>query len=285
MKLAGAPISWGVCEVPGWGLQLPAERVLDDMTALGLTATEAGPPGFLPDDPFERSSLLGPRRLHLVGAFVTAMLHERTRRAAELASIEEQASALAAAGGEVLVIAAATGSTGYDTGRDLDDAGWTALFDGLDAVAAIAVSRHLVMAVHPHWGTLIERGAHIDRFLAGCRHGLCLDTGHIALGGADPLAVARSAGDRVRHVHLKDVDAALASDVRAGTIDYAAAVRRGLFTALGDGVARIGDVLAHLRARGYAGWYVLEQDVMLDAPPDVPPPWIARSLAYARAHA
>ena len=27
-RLASAPISWGVCEVPGWGLELPVDRVL-----------------------------------------------------------------------------------------------------------------------------------------------------------------------------------------------------------------------------------------------------------------
>ena len=27
-RIAGAPISWGVCEVPGWGYQLTPERVL-----------------------------------------------------------------------------------------------------------------------------------------------------------------------------------------------------------------------------------------------------------------
>ena len=47
-NIAGAPISWGVCEVPGWGHQLPVDRVLREMAASGLTATELGPAGFLP---------------------------------------------------------------------------------------------------------------------------------------------------------------------------------------------------------------------------------------------
>ena len=47
-RLGGAPISWGVCEVPGWGVMLPASRVLDEMHGLGITATELGAPGFLP---------------------------------------------------------------------------------------------------------------------------------------------------------------------------------------------------------------------------------------------
>ena len=30
-KVAGAPISWGVCEVSGWGYQLGPDRVLKEM--------------------------------------------------------------------------------------------------------------------------------------------------------------------------------------------------------------------------------------------------------------
>jgi len=56
-RIAGAPISWGVCEVPGWGVQLSADRVLAEMRALGLTATERGPAGFLPGDPEEAGGL------------------------------------------------------------------------------------------------------------------------------------------------------------------------------------------------------------------------------------
>ena len=50
MKIAGAPISWGVCEVPGWGYQMSPERVLTEMKEIGLTATEFGPQGWLPVD-------------------------------------------------------------------------------------------------------------------------------------------------------------------------------------------------------------------------------------------
>ena len=76
VKLAGAPISWGVCEVPGWGLQLSPQRVFNEMQDLGLVATEAGPPGFLPADAYAARSLLRMHHLGLVGGFVTAVLHD-----------------------------------------------------------------------------------------------------------------------------------------------------------------------------------------------------------------
>ena len=50
IRIAAAPISWGVCEVPGWGHQMNADRVLGEMAALGVEATEFGPLGFLPED-------------------------------------------------------------------------------------------------------------------------------------------------------------------------------------------------------------------------------------------
>ena len=285
MKLAAAPISWGVSEVPDWGLQLAPERVLADMRALGVHATEAGPPGFLPADPAEARALLDSRGLCLVGGYVTAVLHESARRADELASVKRQARWLAAGGAEFIVLAPVLAQSGYSGAAEIPDAAWPTLFEGIDRVAEIADSSDLGVAVHPHWGTAIERPRHIERFLKETAHALCLDTGHIALGGADPLKVARDAGPRVRHVHLKDVDGALGARVRDGSLLYNDAVRAGLFRPLGEGVARISDVLEELRKTGYAGWYVLEQDVMLDREPAASPPeWIARSAAYARKH-
>lgn len=283
MKLAGAPISWGVCEVPGWGHQLAPARVLADARALGLTAIEAGPPGFLPADAGAARDALAASGLTLVGGFLTAVLHERALLDAELAFLERQARWLRDAGGEVIVLAAASGRAGYESVLWLERGEWVALFEGLARAVAIAERAGLRLAVHPHVGTAIERAEHIERFLSGCDVPLCLDTGHAYVGGADPARLAREARDRVRHVHLKDADQVLAAAVRDRTMAYADAVRRGLYRPLGDGAAGIADVLRALR--GYGGWGVLEQDVMLDQTSDDPRPAIARSLAFARAHA
>jgi len=284
VKLAAAPISWGVSEVPGWGLQLAPDRVLAEMHALGMAATEAGPPGFLPDDAAAARALLARHGLSLVGGFVTAVLHDPVRRAVELASVDRQAAWLAAGGAEILVLAAATGRAGYAETDEISDAGWRELFASLDEADAIARRHGLALAVHPHYGTVIETAAQVERLLEGCAHGLCLDTGHVALGGADPVRISELAGARVRHVHLKDVHPDLAPRVRERRIDYAAGVRAGLYVQLGKGIARIADVLGHLRGAGYRGWYVLEQDVMLDRVPAGPPEDIQRSVNFVRRH-
>src|SRR5215216_6776212 len=104
-RLAGAPISWGVCEVPGWGRQLAPERVLAEMASLGLKATELGPAGYLPSDPAKLRALLERHGLAPVGAFVPLVLHEPSRDGV-LRAADAIAGALAAAGAELFVAAA-----------------------------------------------------------------------------------------------------------------------------------------------------------------------------------
>lgn len=280
-RIAGAPISWGVCEAPGWGFQMEAERVLREAAGLGLTAVEAGPDGFLPPDPEKMSGLLSGHGLELVGGFVPAVLHRREARDSELASVERQARLFAAAGASVLVLAADTDQEGYEESAGLSDNEWEEMFETLAMVEEIGARHGLSVVLHPHYGTEIERPEQVQRFLEGCDTALCLDTGHSMVGGGDPVELAESAAGRIRHVHLKDVDQGLAERVVAGTLDYEKAVRDGLYRPLGDGDVDVRRVLEVMDGAGFDGWYVLEQDIMLEAEPDDgPADEVGRSLAF-----
>jgi inosose dehydratase len=265
LRVAGAPISWGVCEVPGWGHQLAVDRVLCEMRALGLEATEFGPDGFLPADPAARAVTLQEHGLRAVGGFLPVVLHDPATD--PLPAVHAFVDACLATGAEVLVLAAATGASGYDDRPVLDAAGWSTLLANLDVIAAATQARGVVTALHPHVGTLVERRDEVDRVLTGSRVGLCLDTGHLLAGGSDPVRLARSHPRRVVHVHLKDLDADLAEQVRSGALAYTDAIPKGLFTPLGRGDVDIAGLVGALRDAGYAGWFVLEQDVMLDGEP------------------
>lgn len=283
MRVAGAPISWGVCEVPGWGYQMDARRVLREAAALGLTAVETGPDGFLPAEPENLSGLLSGYGLNLVGGFVPVVLHRPEARETALESVERRAGLLAAAGGEVLVLAASTGREDYEGSAQLDDDSWGELFVSLAMATSVSERHGLSVAVHPHFGTVIERPEHVRRFLEGCDAGLCLDTGHLMVGGGDPAEVVEAAAERVSCVHLKDVDRDLAQLVAAGELGYEEAVRRRMYRPLGEGDVDLRRVLRALDEADYAGWYVLEQDIMLDAepPPDGGPSEdVRRSLAF-----
>ncbi len=269
--------------MPGWGYQMDAERVLREAAELGLRAVEAGPEGFLPPDPTEAYLLLSRHGLRLVGGFVPAVLHRPEVREAQLDSVEKQVGLFAAAGAEVVVLAASTGRDGYEESGELDDGEWEELFVTLAMVEEIGARHGLGVVLHPHYGTAIERPEQVRRFLEGCRTGLCLDTGHSMVGGGDPVQVAESAAGRVRHVHLKDVDAGLVQRVVSGAVGYENAVRQGLYRPLGEGDVDLRRVLELLEEVGYEGWYVLEQDVMLDAEPDAgngPYEAVRKSIAF-----
>jgi inosose dehydratase len=161
LKIAGAPISWGVCEVPGWGHQLAPERVLAEMREVGLSATELGPEGFLPSDPGELSALLGSYGLSCVGTFAPMLLHDAGHD--PLRDIAGPLDALAACGADVLVLAAATGADGYDSRPALDDDQWATLLTNLDRLAEAAANRGMLGAPLPlNTADAVENMAYVD---------------------------------------------------------------------------------------------------------------------------
>ena len=266
-RLAGAPITWGVCEVPAWGYCLPAERVLREMASLNLKGTELGPDGFLPAESEALRALLNEHGLRLVGGFVLLMLHEAASAGEALAAAEVASRRLAASGGEVLISAADTGVPDLSGRPDVDAGQWRHMFAMLKEVDAIAEGHGLRHAFHPHTGTVVETDEQVRRVLDGSEVALCLDTGHLAIGGTDSLALVRGATGRVGHVHLKDVNPQLAERVRSGATSFQEAVTQGLFRPLGQGSVPVEQVVAALEGGGYQGWYVLEQDTALTAEP------------------
>jgi len=279
-RIAGAPISWGLCEVPGWGYQLTPERVLGEMQDLGLVATEFGPPGFLATDAESRVAQLAEHGLSAVGGFHVAVLHDPGHD--PLPGVDAFVDECLAAKAGMVVLAAGTGQDGYDERPSLDDEGWRTLLGNLDRIADHAAARGVEASLHPHMGTMIENAAETQRVLDGSHIGLCVDTGHLAAAGADPGAVVAAAPSRVRHVHLKDVDSALSARVVAGELTFAEAVRAGMFVPLGTGDVDVSGIVERLEGAGYQGWYVLEQDVMLAGPPDGDGPVtdVRQCLAY-----
>jgi inosose dehydratase len=264
-RIAGAPISWGVCEVPGWGYQLEPSMVLAQMRQIGLAATEFGPDGFLPETPEGKAKTLADHGLHGLGGFTPVVV---SRPAVDPAPVVDQVlDGFEAVGAKVLVLSADSGMVGYDARPDLDNIGWTTLLANLDRLAELAAARGVKAVLHPHVGTMIEKPDEVQRVLENSSISLCLDTGHLLIGGTDPAALTRQAPDRIAHTHLKDVDASLAKRVQAGELTYTEAVREGMYRILGQGDVDIAGVIRELESHGYDGWYVLEQDTILQAEP------------------
>jgi inosose dehydratase len=258
-NLAGAPISWGVCEVPGWGRMLPADRVFAEMAELGLTATELGPIGYLPFEPEAIREALDRHGLRLVGGFVPLVLHGRSLQTAEA---ERIAGVLAAAGADTFN-AAIVADEQWSPPVPLDGPGWDRLVRNLAEIDQRVAQHGLTLALHPHAGTQVETAADVERMLDASDVGWCLDTGHLVIGGVDPAEFVRRCGDRIVHAHLKDVDAGIAERLRAGELSLVEATQAGLFRPLGQGDAQIDEVMRWLEGSGYERWLVLEQDTAI----------------------
>jgi inosose dehydratase len=261
---------------------LPPARVLSEMAALGLRATELGPDGYLPRDPAELRRTLAAHGLGLVGGFVPLVLHEADA-GPSLERARDSADLMAAAGADVFV-AALVVDDDWSAPVPLDAAGWRRVAARLAELDALVAERGLTLALHPHAGSLLETADDVELALEATGVGWCLDTGHLLIGGVDPARFVEEHAGRIVHVHLKDVDAELAARVRAGELSLLEATRAGLFRPLGLGDAGIGRVVDLLDRAGYERWLVLEQDTAItgEEPPvgDGPMLDVARSIEF-----
>lgn len=280
-RLALSPGCWGISDLPAWGQQLDVERVLSEAAAVGEGAITAGPPGFLPDRSDQAKPMLKRHRLRLVAGQVHAVLHHYGVRGQELAHIDGHAEWLAALGADTLVLSAIPERAGPEGHRPtLSNAEWAHLLHLIGSVEHVCSRHKLRLAIQPRFGSTIQGPEDIERLLVGSEAGVCLDVGHLALAGADPIEVLELAAGRIQHVQLNDIEAGLATQVREGGMGYADAVGLGLFKPLGEGAARVERIVEALRSSKYRGWYTLEQETRLESPEDRPLGRISRSLEF-----
>lgn len=265
-RVAAAPISWGVCEVPDWGYQMEPMRVFEEMRSLGLRASELGPNGYFACDTRVTQAMRG-SDFSIIAGFVPVTFRFPGGMIDSMQSLHETFSRLKDLGAEFAVLAIAGAVTEYESRLMLRGDDWAAVTEALKIVEEVAGAEGLRTVLHPHFGTFTETTGDSLRAIEGSGIGICLDTGHLALAGDDPLDLVSLAADKVRHVHLKDLDASLADQVRRRTVSYHDAITQGLFRPLGQGDVDIEGIITGLESAGYQGWYVLEQDVALSKEP------------------
>jgi inosose dehydratase len=246
---------------------------MDQIAAAGYSGTELGPWGFYPTDPDQLRSELERRGLTLASAFCPVELTEPDAYPLAERQALEVAALLRALGTDELILAdpqrptRATIAGRVSPADELPADKWDVLIDGLNHLGARLARDGMTAVYHHHAATYVETMAEIDRLLDRTDPttvGLCLDTGHAAYGGADPVAILRRWGDRVRYVHLKDVDPAVLADIQTRRLDYEAGVRAGAFCPLGRGCVDFAGVFRELRRHAYTGWLIVEQDVIFD---------------------
>lgn len=276
IRAANAPCSWGVLEFDGGGDPPGVAQVLDEIASSGYAGTELGDWGFLPTDPADLRRELDARSLDLAGAFVPVALSDPSAHEAGEALAVKTARLLHASSGTAprIVLADATAAVfarrsraGRITPADsLSPDAWRVAARGAERIArAVLDATGLRTAFHHHCATYVEAPWEIDAMMASTSPdllGLCLDTGHAAFGGGNPLEILDRHAARVQHVHFKDCDPGVADRARREEWDYVESVRRGVFCELGKGSVDFAAIAAALRGNRYDGWLVVEQDVL-----------------------
>jgi inosose dehydratase len=270
IRVGNAPCSWGIdyADEPG---NLPWERCLDEVRASGVDCVDLGPPGYFPEEPKTLAEALAKRGLALTAGHLFEHFNDPDARDTILAQARRVCAVLTSQGVRRLVlidhISAERGRTAGRAGaaRRPPKAQWSAMMASFAAVGRLARDEYGVRAaLHPHAACYVEFDDEIEAAMNELDPdlvGLCVDTGHSAYAGVDPTALVERYGDRLVHVHFKDVDPGVRQQVLAEGLDFEQAVTRGIFCPVGRGMvdfARFRDALA---AVGYAGWGSIEQDV------------------------
>lgn len=144
-----------------------------------------------------------------------------------------------------------------------DDRQWEALSTGLNRLGEIANSEGMRLCYHHHMGTGVMMPPDLDRLMESTDPSLVhllLDTGHMAFAGGDPLSVAETYGDRIKHIHLKDVRREVVDRVREENLSFQDGIETGVFTVPGDGDLDLVPVLEALGRHGFEGWLVVEAE-------------------------
>jgi inosose dehydratase len=267
VRTSTAPVTWGV-ESSDDPANPPWSFVLSEIADLGFEGTELGPLGYLPDRPAALREELAARSLCLVAGLVMEPFHQAARRLRLLDVARRTCALLRTVGaGRVLLIEALVPERTSCAGRSaeaprLDDGRWRDMVRLIEEVADLVRRADLEAAFHPHAGTYVEFADEVERLMEDLDDGvgLCVDTGHAVFAGVDPVDLLRAHGERVRHLHVKDVRGDVLARCRAEGVDFADAVAAGAFCPLGAGEVDFAAVRDALDELSYRGWVTMEQD-------------------------
>jgi len=300
--VANAPVSFGAFEVTvGVNPNVPAgTAVLDAVAQAGYDGIDLGPPGYL-GTVDELPSRLADRHLRLAGGYVALPFSQPDAVPGAIAELEALLDIFDAAGSRAdgappprptLADAgsdarrATPGQAQRDRALGLDAAGWARLAEGVAGALEACRRRGYEPTFHHHAGTYVEAPWEIEELLRRTEIGLCLDTGHLLLGGGDPVQALGDWGRRINHLHLKDVRLSVVDAIVREQAPMMEVWRRRAFYPLGEGDLDVEGVLEGLKRRQYQGWLVVEQDTIPDPsdPADRAARDQVRNRAFLRAH-
>ena len=259
------PIAWSNDDLPVVGGEIPLEKCLREGKEAGFEGFELG--WKFSRNAEELKKQLKPFNLDLVSGWYSSNLAVRSLKE-EMPDFDKHLNLLKALGCNVMVFADTTGTV-HGNPRvpiskrpTLNEKTWGPFCDKLSELAAYSKSQGMQIAYHHHTGTLIQDPAEVDQLMERCSDdvGLLLDTGHYTFMGGDPLEAVRKYGERIYHLHCKDVRQDVARDVLNKDLTFLKAVLKGVFTVPGDGCVQFLEIFKELKKRNYSGWVVVEAE-------------------------
>lgn len=267
MRVGIGSIGWVNSDIPEWGAGTEPDRILHEAKEAGFEGADMCPA--FPEEPAKLRALFSRYDLALTGAFRWMNFASANRYESELEEGRAYIDWCLAAGTPIAVMAEGAGSLHWDkegqrmSVERLDEGGWARVILGLEEMGRYARSRGATMCFHPHGGSPIETEDEIDRLMASTDPEIVplgLDSGHVAYGGGDPVAVFRRYADRIRYVHAKDVRPHVLAEARREGLTFNEAVQRGVFCPPGSGSIDFPGIFAVLRSAGYDGWIIAEAE-------------------------
>lgn len=278
IKIANAPCSWGALEfdLEEKSKEIGFEQVLDEIKETGYIGTELGDWGFMPTSPKMLYSVIQKRKLELIGAFVPVALADVKNHSTGITSALKVAELMFQAGykNSFIVLADDNGSVlerTQNAGRiqpnmSLSDKEWKVYAKGAENIAKQVKDAFGIRTVfHHHCGGFVETPEEIEKLLSLTDPellGLCLDMGHYAFGGGDPIEALKTYYKRIWHVHFKDFNPEIAKASKEANGDYFDAIKRGVFCELGKGAVDFKSIVKLLNELNYKNWIVVEQDIL-----------------------
>jgi inosose dehydratase len=277
MVVANAPCSYGAFEITvGIDPNVPpGEELLDAVSEAGYAGIDLGPLGYL-GDAADLPARLSSRRLTLAGGYFEVAFSEPAQLPDELTRLDgllDIFDAVANGGPPARPTLADAGSESRraypgraqgDHSLGWDDAGWKQFADSMARLLERCRARGYEPTFHPHTATYVEAPWEIDEVLSVTDASVCLDTGHLLIGGGDPVQAVRDWGSRINHIHVKDAKLAVIEQIVKDRAPVRAIWERGAFCRLGTGDVALDEVLDALRAHEFTGWLVVEQDILPD---------------------
>lgn len=275
IQIANAPVSYGVFELSRPDLvRLPeGEQLAQWIEDAGYQGIDLGPVGLLGTGP-DLVDRLRRHRLELAGGWVDLPFsgdqEDFARAMGDLDAILD-VFATAADAGQVLAPLPTLADTG-DAARRARPGGapelmlhgdrWERFAERVGIAAERVRSRGLEPTFHHHACTYVETPAEVDALLAVTDVGLTFDSGHLLIGGGDPLSDFRRWRDRINHLHLKDARTDVLGEAMKDDDPMRSVWEKRVFVPLGDGDLAMDDLVQEVVDSGYDGWLIVEQDVV-----------------------